>query len=994
MNFKSSLYFYIVFFLSTAVFADNLKNIALHRACYQSNASDYNNVAHLATDGYLSTFWRSKKEKVSWIYVDLGSVTSVSKIIVKWGTKKASLFSVELSSEGNPSSPVNWKKVTAKASSSNDENIISIAKTNCRFVKIQCEAIAENDYFEIAELEVYGKVLPLVLPPELKYEVKGDLSLNGRNWFIQHSTFIDKKGEEISKASFVPNGWISATVPGTVLSNYIANGAVPDPNYSNQQLMISESFFTSNFWYQTKFVVSEAKKNKRIWLNFNGINWKGDIYFNGHFLGKSQGVYKRTVFEVTSFVQFGKPNGIAVLIHKNDNPGEVTEQHLKDPDGNGGSIGLDSPAILASIGWNWMPTIRGRNIGIWNDVFLNFTDDVLIENPFVSTSLNLPDTTLANLKVECQLNNFKNQEVIGVLRGVIDGQKFEWPVTLLPNEKKLVKLSSDQISALRIKNPKLWWPNGYGEQPLYQCQLEFYTQGNLSDKKKIEFGIRHFSYTIDNNNLRISVNGKPIIVKGGNWGMAESMLQCDSIGYDTRVRLHKDMNMNMIRNWIGSVGHDEFYTACDKYGILVWDDFWLANPVDGPHPIDNDLFISTVEDKILRLRNHPSIALWCGRNEGYPPAVLDSAMTVATATLDPTRFYLSSSAHSPVTGLGPYETKDPKWYFTERGTTFHSEQGIVAPPNYESLVAMMPKDKVWPINDLWGLHDWTQPRVTIFYDDLIKSYGLPKDAKDFSKKAQMLNMEGPKAMFESWQSNRGPGVLVWMSHPAWPSLICQTYDYYFDATAAYYAFKKAGEPLHILWRADNEKVQIVNNTFKEVSQSLAVIQVFDLNGKQVTKIVKQLDCPSNAVIDVEKIDFTASSTPVQFIKVEWFTKNGDLLSDNFYWRGTDYMNYQALESINKAQISASITTVKSKNEVNVKVALKNTSDHVALMIRLMGHYNKSGERVLPLWCNDNYVSLTPGASKIIEVKIPIEAYSKDTIHFQYEGWNVDTAQIN
>jgi hypothetical protein len=987
------LLFLIILFINST-YGGNRINIALNRACYQSSSFNYTNVAHLSTDGQLSTFWKSRNELKSWIYVDLGGVTRISEVVVKWGTKKPNGYQIEFSSEGNSSLPQNWELVFKSSLKRDREELVKFANSKGRFVRISCIAINEAETVEIAELEVYGKPLNLSKERVLHFENKGDLTLNGDNWYLQHYDFVSQKGEQISNASFIPRGWIPASVPSTVLSNYLALGALPDPNYADQQLMISEGFFTSDFWYQTKLNISDTNKGKKIWLNFNGINWKGDIYFNGHYIGKSEGVYKRSVFDITNLAQIGKPNGIAVLVYQNAHPGDVTEQHLFDPDGNGGIIGYDSPTILASIGWNWMPTVRGRNSGIWSDVFLNFTNGVSIENPFISTKLNLPDTTEVKINLEVLLNNTESVSVDGILKGIINGKNFEYPVSLIANEKQLVKLNSDQIEALKIENPKLWWPNGYGDQPLYDCKLEFHSKNSISDKRQIRFGIRHYTYTIDNNNLRISVNGKPIIARGGNWGMAESMLRCDSAGYDVRVRLHKDMNMNMIRNWIGSVGHDEFYDACDKYGIMVWDDFWLANPVDGPHPLDTKLFMATVDDKILQLRNHPSIVLWCGRNEGYPPAVLDSAMAVSTATLDPTRFYLSSSAHSPVTGLGPYETKDPKWYFTQRGTTFHSEQGIVSPPNYESLAQMMPKDKIWPINDLWGLHDWTQPRVSLFYNDMVKSYGEPKDAFDFCKKAQLLNMEGPKAMFESWQSNRGPGVLVWMSHPAWPSLICQSYDYYFDATASYYAFKKAGEPLHIMWRADNEKVQIVNNTFKDITNSKVVIEVFDFWGKQVLKSEKVVDCRSNSVTDVSVLEYPINVSSVHFIKLQWFDQSGNLLSDNFYWRGSEYMNYKAMETIGKAKITSLVKSVVVKNEVIVKIELTNSSTEMALMVRLMAHFNKSGDRVLPLWCDDNYLSLSPGTSKTITVTIPKNQYNQDKINFKFEGLNVDLSQIN
>src|SRR5690606_22308930 len=198
---------------------------------------------------------------------------------------------------------------------------------------------------------------------------------------------------------------------------------------------------------------------------------------------------------------------------------------------------------------------------------------------------------------------------------------------------------------------------------LYTLDLKFVQDQEISDQKSVDFGIREYAYQYEDGNLRIHINGHPLMIRGGNWGMSDAMLRCDKEGYDVRVRMHKDMNMNMIRNWIGMIGDEAFYEACDKYGIMVWDDFWLANPLNGTDPKDEDMFMDNMRDKMVKLRNHASIAIWCGRNEGFPPATLDSAMRIEAFRLDGTRYYLSNSADWPVTGLGPYNNRDPKWYF-------------------------------------------------------------------------------------------------------------------------------------------------------------------------------------------------------------------------------------------------------------------------------------------------------------------------------------------
>ena len=209
----------------------------------------------------------------------------------------------------------------------------------------------------------------------------------------------------LSKPGFNDEDWLPATVPGTVLSSYWDDGALPDPNYGDNQLTISDSFFYADFWYRNQFVITSAAPGRRLWLNFDGINWKADVFFNGEMLGHIDGAFARARFDVTRFVRPGVKNALAVLIHKNGSPGSVKEKTLAKTDSNGGFLGADNPTYHASIGWDWIPTIRGRNIGIWDSVYLTRSGAVTIEKPLVYTKLPLPDTSSADVTVEATLHN-------------------------------------------------------------------------------------------------------------------------------------------------------------------------------------------------------------------------------------------------------------------------------------------------------------------------------------------------------------------------------------------------------------------------------------------------------------------------------------------------------------------------------------------------------------------------------------------------------------
>jgi len=818
-------------------------------------------------------------------------------------------------------------------------------------------------------------------------------NLNALEWRIHPVDGIADVGPVISTPGYDDSSWLKGRVPGTVLTSYVEAGLYPDPYFGDNQLRIPDGFFTADFWYRAEFELPESFDGRRVWLNLDGINWKADVYLNGDKITFIEGAFIRTRKDVTRYIKSDGPNVIAVRIVRNDNPGEVTVQHLDDPDPNGGVIGKDSPTFMASIGWNWMPTIPGRNIGIWNDVYLTSTGDVSVLDPFVRTTLSLPDTTKAYLALDVDLKNRSKQPVEGILEAFFEGRLIEVPVTLAGRETKSVHLSSADYPQLVMDNPSLWWPNGYGDQPMYGMKVSFRTGDEVSDSRDVRFGVRQYSYSVENDVLRLKVNGVPVLVRGGNWGMSDSMLRCDSLGYDLRVRLHKDMNLNMIRNWTGMIGDDEFYQACDRYGIMVWDDFWLANPLDGPDPTDEAMFIRCVEDKVRHFRNHPSVALWCGRNEGYPPARLDSAMRILTSRLDGSRYYISHSAASPVTGLGPYENKSSRWYYANRGRTLHSEQGIVVPPTVESMKAMMPEDKLWPINDMWGMHDWTQTRVAYYMDDMRRCFGEPQSIEDFCRKAQMLNMEACKSLMESWQSQRGSGVLVWMSQPSWPSMICQTYDWYFEPTAAFFAFRTACEQVHVLWRPDTEAVQVVNNTARSYEGMSADVKIVDIDGKLLHQARYPVVLHPDDMVEVTRLDFSGIDSPVCFIDLELTDAAGNVVSRNFYWRGREYMDYNAMNSMKEAVPSVTVGKKVSDGRIVLDCTVSNETDSPMVNLRLLVLDARTGERVLPVDYEDNYISLIPGRERKIKVSFDSSSCKSGRYELYIEGWNVPRTKI-
>jgi Exo-beta-D-glucosaminidase Ig-fold domain/Glycosyl hydrolases family 2 len=828
--------------------------------------------------------------------------------------------------------------------------------------------------------------------------VDGSIRLSGGNWKLQNATLVDAMPEKISQADFDDSHWIPAVVPGTVLTSYLAIGAIPNPWYGDQISEISEQFFSRNdFWYRCPFTIPAGDTGRHIWLNFEGINWKAGIFLNGTVVGHIDGAFIRGRFDITSAAKSGMTNYLAVLIHHvahpESSPKTVIHKKLGSPTVNGDVLGYDSPTFLASAGWNWLPIVPGREIGIWNDVRVETTGDVELIDPWVITDLPLPKTDRADLTVKTELRNNTSHPERGELIGEIGDITFHQEETLEPGQTKPVTLDKLNCPQLSMANPRLWWPNGYGDQPLYMLKLRFEIGGIISDSRSVHFGIRKISYlitnAIDSTNpmLTLSVNGRRILLRGGNWGMDEGMLNCDAAGYDLRVRLHHDANLNMIRNWVGMVGNEAFYDACDRYGILIWDDFWLANPVDGPNPTDDGMFIANMRDKIRRVRSHPSLALYCGRNEGLPPQELDLAMCSATSELDGTRYYIPHSAAGAVTGYGPYDDRNPEWYFANRGKALHSELGIVAVPSVESMRAMMPETNLWPINDMWAVHDYQTPRSDHYTKRIIQRYGAPTGIDDYCRKAQMVNMETAKAMFECLRANRGSGELIWMTQSAWPALICQLYDYYFEPTAAYFGAKQGAKPLHIFWDSNADIIEAANDTLNDETDLTAEARAYDLDGKEMWHKSTSLDLPSARVKNCFAIQRPTDPSAVFFIKLK-LCRGKEILDDNFYWSSGKNGSCTNLDQLPHVALPVIASKADDGQTCRLAVHVSNPTPHVTLMIRLKVIRANSGERVLPVFYEDNYFSLLPGESRSISIEFTDTNLAGEQPKLAIEGWNV------
>ena len=876
-------------------------------------------------------------------------------------------------------------------------------------------------------------------------------------WFLIEAGKVKTDGGSLSAPGASTDGWLDATVPGTVLTTMVDRGIYPDPDYGLNNLAIPESLNKKDYWYRTEFTPDESIAGRHLELCVKGINYAAVVWLNGKLLGTVRGAFTRGVFDVTGLITPGRPNALAVLISPPPHPGIAHEQSVKaGPGDNGGMLCLDGPTFICTEGWDWIPGIRDRNTGIWQEITLTATGPVKIDDAHVVTRLPLPDTSHAEIRITVPLRNQTAAPVQGTLEASFEGVTLNKPVTLAPGESS-VTLFPGEFPQLAVSNPRLWWPNGYGSPALYHLSLSFLAGNKESDSKKLRFGIREITYelslgtptgrlqrveysptqntsgeavinvthegtfqtkqgwveslregaehspairTIDDlaasPYLVVKVNGARIAVRGGNWGMEDSRKRVSRERLEPYFRLHRDAHFNLIRNWCGQNTEEAFYDLADEYGLLVWNDFWDSTQNYNLEPDDSALFLANARDTIARYRNHPSIAMWCGRNEGVPSPVVNEGLDSLVRELDGTRHYMASSNVINLQNSGPYKYQDPVGYFTKFGKGFAVELGIPSVPTLDSLKSFLPEPDRWPPNDTWAYHDWHQGGngdVAPFMDAMREEFGAPTSLEDFERKAQMLNYDLHRALFEGFNAHLwapNSGRLMWMSQPAWPSTVWQLFTSDYDTQASFYGAQKASEPVHVQMNLPDLKTAVINNGLSDLRDLRLSARVFSIDGKQMWTHEEKLNAAANSATDGFAVD--SGQTALGLVKLELRDSSGALVSDNFYWHGARASDLQALNTLSTVDLAVSAKRQAAGEFARVTVTLANRSQTPALMTKVTLRNASDGSRVLPAYLNSNYVSLLPGETKTIAVEYPAAA-AKGNVAVGISGWNVRSATI-
>ena len=851
-------------------------------------------------------------------------------------------------------------------------------------------------------------------------------------WKCQAIAKVKADGGKLSQAGGSTAGWLEATVPGTVLTTLINNHLEPDPFYglNNQQIpdiyAKGRDYYT--YWFVRDFAGSAvsggagsaagAGGGQQVWLDFRGVNYSCEVWLNGHHLNAPahQGMFLRQSYNITSAFVAGGMNRLAVLVHPPDPVG--------NPNGGQGGDGEIARNITNQYvaGWDWIQSIPDRNTGIWDKVTLRRTGSVRIRNPHIVTEVpgirspDAADQAPAVLKVSVELENAGAAAVTGVLRYELEGKMVSVPVTLAAGTTTEVALPEHPLL-----HPKLWWPNGYGEQAMYHSKLVFEGSGSISDTESLDFGVRQLttSWNTVTRSRQLEVNGQKIFIKGGNWIVSDELLRFSPERYDAEIRFHRDMNLNLIRVWGGALTErPEFYAACDRYGMLVFQDFWNSGDCNGrwedpkkkedqwtrrKYPDDHGLFIASAADQVKMLRNHPSLAFWCGGNEITPPEDIFTVMKDSLMPLlDGTRYFIDYSNSDSMSlnmlggnGDGPYGIQPLSTFWGKRTFPFNSEVGSVGTGDYESLERFLPEADLVPPSypgkpdPVWDYHKY------IGYDSSVYAYGPVKDLRDFGEKAQLVNYDQYRALMEGFSAHMWDwytGTIIWKTQNPWTALRGQMYDYYLDVNACLYGLHTGSEPLHIMYDPVRGMTMIANNGFRARRDLMMQVQVIDMDGKarslgqqffEVGPTIAKSYLPIGHSVDALR------KKEGLFLSLRLRDTTQRIVSDNLYWLPDSAGNFSGLQRMGAAALAVEARRVNSR----VIVTLRNPAGGpVAFFNRLSLLDPKTHQRLLPVFSSDNYLSVLPGESRTVELEYEPKpgkaAPGAAAPLLSVQGWNV------
>ena len=866
-----------------------------------------------------------------------------------------------------------------------------------------------------------------------------DSELLKEDWEIQSSADVSVGGSEISKADFITNNWYPATMPSTILEALVKAGKYKDPYYGNNLKDVGGYFevtssmylydlpedspFSVPWWFRTTFDL--PIDDEYIWLNLSSVNYKANIWLNGHLIADSleiEGAHRLYQLDITDEVIRGGKNVLALEIIT---PVNGTDMSIR-----------------------WMQGSRmvpDKDAGIWYDVKIVKNGGIKIRYPHIVTDLNLPDTTIAHITVTADLFNNTDEIISGTVSGIItpvnnlaeggsstggsDVYKLSNGITLMPKETRKIRFD------ISMSNPSLWWPHLSGKQSLYNLKLEVTDENKLlSDENNTQFGVREITSTLedyfpdaDQKLVRVfQVNGKNIFVRGGNW-TETVMMEENPERNEAEIKHMLNMNFNAIRTE-GFWGTDHFFDLCDQYGIMIFDGFNCCSiweRWDAWSERSYEIAGLSFRDQVIRKRNHPSFVDWLLGSDNPVPFRVEKMYVDTLLKYDITRPYQNNSMYSTTPFCGcsgidhdPY----PDTYIYLHPTTWYGlkkkdENGDFGPyeflefntevspggeqiPPMESMRTMMDKEDLWPINKTWELRqssDAYSVNATKAFDF---RYGKPDDLESYTVKAQVFQKESFRAMVEAFRKNKykASGILIYRVNAGWPSLCYYLYDYNLRAGGAYSGVQQGYEALHVQYSYDDSSVVVVNDLYENIKNLKVSAQVFNLDMTEKYTKSETINIGEDDVKSVFTLPLNIDGlSETYFLSLKLEDENSEMISSNFYWLSTKYdtvAQFAALMDLPTTKLNVFADYKENGNQSMLTVKVTNPTDKLAFFINPKILKGEHGEELLPAFWEAKYFSLLPNESREISVEFDKADLKGNFPYLMLEGWNIEPIEIS
>jgi exo-1,4-beta-D-glucosaminidase len=852
-----------------------------------------------------------------------------------------------------------------------------------------------------------------------KYGSPSVMLLN-EGWLIQSSIKTDRNGEELSSTYDEPIGWHSAEVPSTIFGSLVNDGVYKDVFFGKNLENVDPKDFQCSWWYRKSFKVGSNEASTFI-IEFDGIIYRANIWMNGSQIASAdtlKGAFRQYSFNVTDIVRKDAENILAVEVFPPE-AGDLT---------------------VGFVDWN--PEAPDRGMGLWREVRLRSGGYVSLRYPFVRTNLDTASLSHADLTVTCEATNNSMTKLSGFVKVMIDNEiNLKQKVQLSPGEKKLVTFTPEDYTGLRIENPRVWWTHDLGKPELYDIKIEFVHANEVSDEVETRFGIRDISsYTYPKygrEHKGFLLNGRKILIKGGGW-VDQLFLMPDSIKLERQIGYVRHMNLNTIRPEGFWGNNHDLYDICDREGVLVmtgwscqweWPEYCGKKECDDLYgcvqtPEEIELVARSWKDMVKWLRNHPSIFMWMTGSDMLPLPELEKRYNEILAEDDPARPMVTSAAmkESTLSGWsgmkmeGPYEYVPPVYWYTDTvyggAYGFNTETGPGAQvPPVESIREMIPSGSLWPINDFWEYHCGRNEFQTLerYNTAMNDRFGKPVSLDEYCTKAQLLNYESIRPMFEAFQVNRydATGIIQWMLNSSWPKLIWQLYGFDLLPNGSFYGTKKALEPLQAIYDYGKNEIVVSNSSLTSYHDLNLNIRIFNLDMKELLNKHISLEIGYDEKRVVVKLpDFIDGLDSTYFLDLRISSNLDENLAINQYlltqtkhefdWDKTYFVHtptkkHQNLRQINNlpdVQLVSDFIFTPGNNKMNLTMEVENPSDNLALSVELMILDAESGHFIAPVYLDDNYFSLLPGEKRKIEGYCYIDDLDNKSLKLNVSGLNI------